>query len=384
MNDRILKGAALGGVFLALFPLFGLIVPVALLILWFLYLSFYLEGYPFLSFQWDALLLETGFIAIFYSILSPAPPLLHIALWILLFKLMFSSGLVKWCSGCPEWHRFLALDYHFETQPLPNVGGFFAHQWVKKGSRVIAILVFIFEVFVPLLFFGPDFLRFVGGFLTIFFQFLIMATGNYAFFNLLTIALCFPLLSNPAPFLFDPLSLLLNALGAAFIFYNLMILAKQFLPISFNVWGLSHLRAIAILNTYGLFAVMTTIRDEIIVEGSQDGEIWKEYIFKYKPGLSNRGIDQIAPLHPRLDWQMWFAALGGIQYELWFETFLWRLFQGSKPVLGLLKENPFPDAPPQYLRAQCYRFHFNTLAEWRKTGEFWNKTYVKTYFTYSE
>jgi hypothetical protein len=373
LSDNRLKWATYAGIIFSLIALSGYFVPGALFFAWLLYLLFYLGGYPFLSFQWDALLVEVGFIAVFYSFSSPPPLLIHIALWVVLFKLMLSSGLVKWLSGCPEWRLLRALNYHFETQPLPNRGGFFAHQVVKHCTKLVAGLVFILETFVPILYFGTPTMRITGAILTILFQIVIIATGNYAFFNLLTIALCVTLFEMP-PLQTDVLSLALNGVGAILIGYNILLMVKQFIIPRLPILGMRHLRGL--LNTYGLFAVMTTVRDEIIIEGSEDGIIWKEYRFKYKPGLADEGVKQIAPFQPRLDWQMWFAALSDIRNSPWFQSLAIRLLQGSKPVLSLFKENPFPEKPPKYLRAMRYRFHFNTLAEQRQSGAFWKKECV--------
>lgn len=360
----------------------GFFFPIILGCAWLIYHYFYRKGYPFLSFQWDALLIETGFISIFYLLLTPPPLILHVAMWVLLFKLMFSSGLVKWVSGCPKWRIFRALDYHFETQPLPNMGGFLAHQLMQKGTKIVAIFVFAFELLIPLLYFGNASMRILGAILTIFFQVTIITTGNYAFFNLLTIALCIPLFSTP-PIGSGLFAIVLNGVGALFILYNVLLMTKQFLPNTYPILGMNKLRRLGILNTYGLFAVMTTIRDEIIVEGSMDQETWQEYVFKYKPGLSSEGVKQIAPFQPRLDWQMWFAALGNAESEYWFLSFAGQLLQGKPEVLSLLKENPFPDQPPTYLRAMRYRFQFNTIREWRETGKLWKKEFIGVYLPIS-
>ncbi len=377
LSDFKLKSAASLGIAVSILAFVGIAQPLCLLIAFLLYLLFYHEGYPFLSFQWDALLVETGFIAFFYSLVSPPPVMLQIALWMLLFRLILSSGIVKWRSGCPSWHSFCAMDYHFETQPLPNFGGFLAFQWVKKFSRISVYIVFFFEILVPFLFFGTPLMRLIGAGLSIFFQLAIMATGNYAFFNILTIALCIPLIGEMHP-VSD--SIPLNIVGTLFLLYGCLILVKQFLVPRLNFYGLKQLRNYGLLNTYGLFAYMTTIRDEIIVEGSLDGKEWKEYVFKYKPGLKSEGVKQIAPFHPRLDWQMWFAALGDYRSHIWFQNFVAKLLQNSKDVLSLLKENPFPDSPPKYVRAERYRFTFCSFEEWRKTGKYWNKQYVGKYY----
>lgn len=386
-SNTFLQIVVYTGIISSFFIFSGIYVPLALTVSWLCYLAFYLEGYPFLSFQWDALLIETGFIAVFYSLATPPPLLLQIALWVLLFRLLVASGLVKWLSGCLRWRALDALKYHFETQPLPNWGGFFAHQMMKTAGKGAVIGVFFFEVLVPILFFGTAPMRLTGALLSIFFQLLIIATGNYAFFNLLTIALCVTLIDDryfyhvdavqPTLFLEWPL----NILGAIFIGYSILIFIKQFFSFRFHLWGYKYFRSIGILNNYGLFAVMTPIRYEIILEGSEDGIEWKEYVFKYKPGLMKGQLRQIAPFHPRLDWQMWFAALGNYHSEYWFQLFIARIFQGSKPVLDLLKENPFPETPPNFLRATRYQFNFSTIEEWQKTGDCWKRIQLDEYFS---
>ena len=128
-----------------------------------------------------------------------------------------------------------------------------------------------------------------------------------------------------------------------------------------------------LVSGYGLFAVMTTTRPEIIVEGSDDGRVWKPYEFRYKPGDLRRRPPVVAPHQPRLDWQMWFAALGGARSERWFGPFLTRLLEGSPPVLALLAGNPFPDAPPRYVRALLYDYRFTDLGTWRRDGLWWRR-----------
>jgi hypothetical protein len=112
------------------------------------------------------------------------------------------------------------------------------------------------------------------------------------------------------------------------------------------------------VNSYGLFAVMTVSRPEIIIEGSNDARTWLPYRFKYKPGDLRRRPKFVAPYQPRLDWQMWFAALGTYPQNPWFGSFCWRLLQGRTDVLGLVEKNPFPNAPPKFVRAVLYNYHF--------------------------
>ena len=132
-------------------------------------------------------------------------------------------------------------------------------------------------------------------------------------------------------------------------------------------------------NSYGLFAVMTTERPEIIVEGSDDGENWLAYEFKWKPGDLTRRPGFVEPHQPRLDWQMWFAALGNYQENRWFVEFLERLLRGSPQVLRLLEKNPFPKAPPRYIRAVVYQYHFTGWAALRSQGAWWRREYKGLY-----
>jgi hypothetical protein len=128
-----------------------------------------------------------------------------------------------------------------------------------------------------------------------------------------------------------------------------------------------------VVSGYGLFAVMTTRRQEIVVEGSRDGRTWLPYEFPYKPGDPMRRPRFVAPLQPRLDWQMWFAALGDYRQSPWYLSFSQRLLEGSRPVLGLLAKNPFPDSPPRYLRGVLYDYHFTDAATRRATGAWWRR-----------
>lgn len=390
-SDRTLRMTAAFGMIISALVILN-IFPVFLLpILWITYLSFQNIGVVFLSFQWDVLLLEVGFIGIFFAMLTPPPLMLLIALWLLLFRFMFSSGVVKLLSGCPEWRRLKAMTYHYETQPIPNKIAYYMHQMPKWFTRLSEGGVYFFELVVPFLIFGTNELRVIACLLLVFFQLLIIATGNYAFFNVLSIALCLTLLDNSSlEWLFGPylqttgnshrfLYYILDGIGLIFIFLNII----QFLTLFVSSWRmqkiLSKFGAYYIISSYGLFARMTTTRDEIIVEGSEDGKEWKVYEFKWKPGDPTVAPKQVAPYHPRLDWQMWFAALSSFQHNPWFKNFLIRLLEGSSSVTELIKTNPFPNTPPKFVRARLYRYHFSDLKTKQATGEWWTRTFKGFY-----
>lgn len=387
---RLLAGVGMG---LSLFPLLGIFPAFALFLLWAIYLSFVSIGFVFLSFQWDTLLLEVGFIAIFFAIHSPPPILMLWGVWLLLFRLLFTSGIVKWLSGCPEWWNLTALEYHYETQPLPNRLAYYAHKLPTYLHQLSSIGTFIFESLVPFLIFGTPTMRAVAGFLSILFQCLLMSIGNYAFFNILTITLCVTLLNNASLEWLWPLtsmpethgafysftSLLLNGIGGIFIVLNVLLLFHQFIPIPLFQRFLKALAPFYILNTYGLFANMTTKRNEIIIEGSHDSQDWKIYEFKWKPGNLSTPPLQVAPYHPRLDWQMWFAALTPYEANPWLTNFLMRLLEGSKDVEGLLKVNPFPDAPPKFIRTLFYEYKFSDLDSKQAKGQWWIRSFEGYY-----
>jgi amino acid transporter len=238
-------------------------------------------------------------------------------------------------------------------------------------------VVFLAELLVPFLFFAPRRVRRLAGWITIGFQALILLTGNYTFFNWLTIALCMWVFIEPAAESSGRRRLVTVAL-AALIGVLSGLLCLQLFAAPLPPGGDTVLRIadpLRIVNSYGLFAVMTTTRPEIIVEGSNDGVTWLAYEFPYKPGDVNRHPPIVAPLQPRLDWQMWFAALGSYQNNRWFVSFMLRLLQGEPGVLRLLSYNPFPKGPPKYVRARVYLYTFTHFGE----GAWWAREESGTY-----
>lgn len=406
-SDRFLQFQCAAGTLLAVLLVFEIAPGPALALLWLLYLSLATVGRDFLGFQWDNLLLEAGFLSIFFAprqlwpgLAREAPPS-RIVLWLLrllLFKLMFSSGCVKLASGDPAWRNLTALAFHYQTQPLPTWIAWYASQlplWFQKFS---CAAVFAIELGAPFLIFMPRRIRFFGGAAIVFLQVLILLTGNYCFFNLLTLALCLLLLDD---FILQKILPACHAqrgenqqsarwplactvpLAVVFISVSLLQVIAIFgvrspllTPVAVVDEWLAPLRTI---NGYGLFAVMTTERREIIVQGSNDGVHWRDYEFKYKPGDIRRRPVFVEPHQPRLDWQMWFAALGDSRQNPWFENFCVRLLQGSPRVLALLQKNPFPDRPPRYVRAELYNYQFTNFAERRATGAWWKREYLGEY-----
>jgi lipase maturation factor 1 len=395
-GDALLAGLCAAGAVLALLLMAGVAPAPILLLLWADYLSLATVGRDFMAFQWDNLLLEAGFLAIFLAPWKisrgawredPPPPS---AIWLfrwLLFRLKFSSGLVKLASGDAAWRSLTALQFHYETQPLPTWIGWYAHQLPGGLQRFSAGALFVVELAVPFLVFGPRRVRHAAGFVLAGLQAVILLTGNYCFFNFLSIALCLLLFEDvfwrrgrprgafhPTPAYKKPF---LAAAAFAILVLSGLQMAGRFLGRGALADGAVKILAWAdpfrTVNAYGLFAVMTTARDEIIVEGSDDGKEWRPYEFKWKPGDPARRPAFVAPHQPRLDWQMWFAALGTVRQNPWFLNFLARVLEGSPPVLELLAENPFPDKPPRHLRARLFRYRFAAPEERRADGVWWRR-----------
>ena len=406
-SDIALHLLCAGGVFFSLLLILGIAPAAVLFLLWTFYLSLSAVAQDFLGFQWDALLLEAGFLTIFLAPLSlrplksaDEPPPSRIILWLLrwlLFRLIFSSGVVKLASHDPMWASLTALTVHYQTQPLPTWIGWYAHQlpvWFQKFSCGV---MFAVELGIPFLIFGNRRMRLIAAALIAAFQGLIMATGNYCFFNLLTIGLALLLVEDngwprrlrrrfseeghvrkrgSSRWITLPLAgviLLVSSVQMLGIF-------RRDLPTPAGFAEVSNLLApFRSINSYGLFAVMTASRPEIVIEGSQDGITWVPYEFRWKPGDLKKPPGFIEPHQPRLDWQLWFAALSSPVDNPWFLNLCVRLLQGSPQVVALLKDNPFPEKPPRAVRAVLYDYRFTDFVTRRATGQWWRREYKGLY-----
>jgi len=379
VSDTMLRLACIAGAVVSLAIIFGFVRRAALVAAFVLYLSLVHAGQTFLSFQWDFLLLESGFLAIF---LRPAFLRVWLFRW-LLFRLMLLSGAAKLLSHDPNWRNLTALRYHYETQPLPTIFAWYFHQFPLGMQKFCCGFMFFVELAVPFLFFAPRRVRFFAAGMTITLQAFIFITGNYTWFNLLAGALCLLLFDDaafhhtPARRVRPPVTqrAVSVALAVFILFASGFELVETFsgsVPLP-AAGVLSAIVPFGVVNTYGLFAVMTTSRPEIILEGSNDGQTWQEYGFRYKPGDPRRAPVWVQPYQPRLDWQMWFAALENYRADPWFVNFAVRLLEESPDVLALLGRNPFPSSPPRYIRARLYDYRFTTFSERGATGDWWKR-----------
>jgi len=415
------------GTLMAVLLIIGVAPIPALALLWLLYLSLSVVGQAFLSFQWDLLLLETGLVAIFLAPadwrprLSVLPRPSGLGVWLgrgLLLKLMFLSGITKLLSGDPTWRDLSALEVHYQTQPLPTWIGWYAHHLPEWFGRFSVVSMYVIEIGLPLLIFAPRRLRHAAAIGLLLLQGLIAATGNYCFFNLLTVTLCVLLLDDQLLSRVIPRSRrdrlrveprrvyeglgrktirsAANAAGVLILLISVSSLVREMvrtqrrsaLPagvvavldaadgLVLDKGGnflLSLTDPLRTINGYGLFRVMTTTRPEIIIEASNDGLTWSEYELPWKPGDPKRRPRLVAPHQPRLDWQMWFAALNPDGNAYWLRNLARRLLEGSPAVVDLFADTVSGDVPPRYVRFVYYRYEFSDPATKRATGRWWQR-----------
>ncbi|XP_026220989.1 lipase maturation factor 2a [Anabas testudineus] len=472
--------------------------------LWVLYLSMYHVGQVFLYFQWDNLLLETGFLCILVAPLTVIRGSRQVrqhdrvTFWLirwLLFRLMFASGVVKLTSRCPTWWGLTALTYHYETQCIPTPLAWFAHQLPVWWQKLSVVAAFVIEIPVPFLFFSPlRRLRLGSFYLQVLLQVLIILSGNYNFFNLLTLVLCLSLLddqhvnfwlrkadntnnndsklwawlcyvlelavwalmifgtivcfdlqldttkftiSSRTAFTYHHFNQFLKTVTIPCIWIGVLSLTWEMVTAMFRCacvsgflkrfygtfqWTVFAAATAAmftislvpftyieydsnsrlwpgvrrayelvdhyqVVNSYGLFRRMTGVggRPEVVIEGSYDGVDWTEIEFMYKPGNLSASPPVLIPHQPRLDWQMWFAALGPHTQAPWFTSLIYRLLQGKTDVIELIQTDvsqyPFHQQPPAYLRAHRYRYWFT---EPKADGSFpqrwWRRVYDEEFY----
>jgi hypothetical protein len=387
-SDGMIRAVWIAGAVFALAAIIGAAPRIALACCLVLYLSIVSAGQSFMTFQWDYLLLEAGLLAVFVdgSILRN-----WLVRW-LLFRLMFLSGVVKLASGDATWRGLTALQYHYQTQPLPSPLAWYMQQlpaWFQSAS---VVFLFAVELIAPLFLFAGRRLRVWAAAAIVALQLLIALTGNYTFFNLLAIVLCLSVLDDawwPA----RVRSRIQAGPGRARRHVSVVLLAVL-VPITLMVsfqslslglpFGASRLldwiAPFGLVNSYGLFANMTTTRPEIVVEASMDGQSWQEYEFRYKPGDLKRAPRFVAPYQPRLDWQMWFAALGSYQENPFVVNLMLRLLEARPEVLALLDHAPFGRQRPRYVRALLYEYKFTDWAEYSRTRAWWRREFRRIYF----
>lgn len=387
VNDGFLMRVAWLGLVLSLLVTLGYANALLLTLLWFLYMSFVHIGQVWYAFGWEFQLLETGFLAIFLCPLFdgrpfPGRPPPVAVMWLyrwLIFRIMLGAGLIK-LRGDACWRDLTCLVYHYETQPVPNPVSPFLHFMPMWFHKLGALFNYAVELVAPFFAFGPRRACHVAGVLMVSLQLMLIVSGNLSFLNWLTII--------PALACFDdsffarwispewlerrrrlPLHSVQKVAAVALVLVvglssvspvlNL-VSSRQIMNTSFD--------RLHLVNTYGAFGSVGRERLELVVQGSDDGTTWRDYEFKCKPTSLDRRPCIITPYHYRLDWLLWFAAMGRLEQYPWVAHLVWKLLENDPLTLSLLETNPFPDAPPRSIRVELYRYEFADLG-----GDAWWK-----------
>ncbi len=416
------------GIFLSALLAAGFTQFKILFSLWILLLSLANASGIVYRYLWDQLLLETGFLSLFLYSWKKPPRAALWALRFLFFRVMFSMGWVKLTSNHPLWHNFMFLKIFYQNQPCPSFFAWFLYQMPDWFHQLSSLITLIVEVPLPFLIFAPDRLRnwrIRYFYIHAFFQLMIFISGNYAFFQPLMLALSLLLLDDQSVEKWTPRHVLEGACAgvpqalrlAINLFLGFTIFCASFWIVHIMVrpasvafcdaqWllrpradyvprpGMQALRLFLVLGIsrpYDLFSHLPQPRYEINVVGSRDGKSWQEYDFLYKPQNTENFPRWYAPYQSRLDHMMYYQAMAFAYPETrkispflvfpWFESFLRALLDNQEAVISLLRKNPFPGAPPAYVRADLYEYEFTNLGQLRLSGQWWRKHYVRELLT---
>jgi len=400
-SDAMLQLAAWAGFALSCVVAGGYANAIVMATLWALYMSVVHVGQDWYGYGWEIQLLETGFLAIFLCPLLDGRPFPkreppRVVIWLfrwLIFRIMLGAALIK-LRGDSVWRDLTALNYHFETQPIPNTLSRWFHFLPRWMLNAGVLFNYFAELVAPWFAFYPRIVRHLAGAIMVAFQFTLILGGNLSFLNWLTIV--------PALACFDdsfwsklfPRALTNRVIAAAQS-------AQPNKPMQVAVWvvavivGVLSVQPVVnmisprqimntsfdpldLVNTYGAFGSVGRQRLNVVFEGT-DAEVpdaravWKAYPYKALPVELNRTPCQIAPYQPRLDWQMWFAAMATPNQYPWTLHLIWKLLHNDPGALSLLGQNPFPAKPPRYIRAVLYRYEFappgNPEHDWWKREE---------------
>ena len=396
-SDLFLQSVAWAGCALSILLLLNLLPRFTMVLLFLLYLSLVIAGQTFLSFQWDGLLLEAGFLSIF---LRPDSKVMIFLFRWLLFRLRFMSGISKMVMNDPSWLGMTALLYYFETQPLPHAGAWYFHNLPEIVLIAATVAVLIIEILLPLMMFMPRRYRFFVAWVTLGLQLLILLSSNHNWFNLLSMILCLFLFDDKAVarvlpqgvqrYLLaswntrvqKPVSVfsdsLKKILAAVIVAAGLLNILRMSVSTELGVVtndALDVLQQWHVVNSYHVFPTMTQRQLELKIEGSIDGREWREYEFAYRPNALDKRPEVIIPHQPRLDWMMWFVTLHP-RFIPWFDQFLTALLENAAGATSLVKTNPFAEQPPQMLRVKVWHYQFTTPQEREKTGNWWKRSYL--------
>lgn len=376
-SDAMLHGMCGTGVALGLVVLAGRLQGPALLILWALTLSFASIGQVFVSHQGDLLLLEASFLGMLVApwwrrAAEPSPLGVTLLRW-LAFKVVFLSGLVKLLSGDPTWLGLTAFETLYWAQPLPSPLSWYLDRlphWVDALAVAGMLAVELVLSWGFLLGRRPRLVALVG---TVLLMLGLQLTGNFGFFPLLTVVVALAALDGNEPARPEPGGAGRVVVGGLFTVYVAVTVLLFHALLSprvprFEERILERVAPFRVVNTYGLLAVMPRARPEIVLEGSADGETWRRYDFAWKPDATDDAPRFSAPHLPRLGWTVRSAALGTCEAHPWVPRLMHQLVEGSGPVVGLFREDPFPEGPPRVVRARVFQTGFAQPG----SGDWWD------------
>ena len=398
-----------------------------LLVCFVCFLSFVSAAQDFSGYQSDGMLLEAGFIALFFAppglwpglgrTYPPSRASLFLLQWEW-FRIYFESGMVKLASGDPQWRNFTAMDEYYQNGPLPTWVGWYVQHLPHSFHAFATGATLVLELGLVFMLFLPRRWRIACFFIVTAWQIPVIVTANYTFLNYLVLVLGFLLLDDrfllrvlphgwtrlfpglakegaiddsEAPGTATParrplhsfraFKLALTSVMLLWLFYatTVQMLWIVFPRLPLATSPVAALDPFRIANRYGLFAVMTRGRYEIEFQGSNDGQNWSTYPFRYKPQDPGKAPGIYAPYQPRFEWNLWFASLGAWRDNMFVISAQERLLSGSADVLGLFAANPFPNGPPQQVRIVVWQYWFTTLAEKRATGMWWRRKLLGLY-----
>jgi hypothetical protein len=388
------------------------------------FLSFVSAAQEFSGYQSDGMLLEAGFIALFFAprgfrpgwgeAQAPSRASLFLLVWEC-FRIYFESGVAKIIGGDPQWRNFTALDEYYQNGPLPTWIGWYMQHWPRWFHAATAFGTLALELGVAWMMFLPRRIRIVCFCIITPWQIGIILSANYTFLNYLVLVLgilllddqfllpCLPRFlkksflatkeAKPLPVV-DPeyawkkklraqlsaVKLAATAVMLTWIFYvTLAEMIWMVKPLPLPTTPVTALESFRIANRYGLFAMMTRGRYEIEFQGSEDGQNWLVYPFRFKPQEPSKAPGIYAPYQPRFDWNLWFASLGSWRQDSIVVRTEQSLLHGNPDVVSLFAGNPFPHAPPTQVRAVIWQYWFTTQAERHSQGFWWRRKLLGLY-----
>jgi hypothetical protein len=423
-SDRALMIVTWIGAVASLMLFLNIWPRAALAVCFVCFLSFVCAAQDFSSYQSDGMILEAGFISLFFAPpgflpgLGRAHPASRASLYLLRwewFRIYFESGVAKLASGDLSWRNLTAMDDYYQNGPLPTwLGWYMQHlpHWFHASTVVLTLAI---ELVIVWMVFLPRKVRILCFCIVTPFELGIIFTANYTFLNYLVLSLGLLLLDDrvcqwvlprrvgalidrtpvatpgeesPAKSwrarwreILRPLRMSVAGIFLLWVFYTTTALfIFNFAPAApLLEKPVTALEPFRIANRYGLFAVMTHARYEIEFQGSQNGIEWTPYPFRFKPQDVNRPPGIYAPYQPRFEWNLWFASLGTwreYRFVLWTEE---RLLLNEPDVLQLFKTDPFAGAPPKQVRAVIYRYDFTDMATKRRQGVWWRRELLGNY-----